>query len=158
MHPIPESGAASNRRRGISVGPEMLIDGRSCLDLAQQFQAVESTIRTVKRALIHDHMEHCIADAVSKSGMTSSRRCGNSNSSPNISEELPDAVASDLPPPTAMRGSSFQPRSLLGALHGLEPGHSKTMMAAFIIAIRGTVRQAVLLGVSAAISHSAMVW
>ena len=24
---------------------------------------------------------------------------------------------------------------LLGALHGLEPGHSKTMMAAFIIAI-----------------------
>src|ERR1700682_5659786 len=38
---------------------------------------------------------------------------------------------------------------LLGALHGLEPGHSKTMMAAFIIAIRGTVWQAVLLGVAA---------
>ncbi len=47
---------------------------------------------------------------------------------------------------------------LLGALHGLEPGHSKTMMAAFIIAIRGTVWQAVLLGVSAALSHSAVVW
>lgn len=31
---------------------------------------------------------------------------------------------------------------LLGALHGLEPGHSKTMMAAFIVAIRGTVKQA----------------
>ena len=31
---------------------------------------------------------------------------------------------------------------LLGALHGLEPGHSKTMMAAFIVAIRGTVRHA----------------
>ncbi|MCB4348857.1 hypothetical protein LA345_33995 [Burkholderia vietnamiensis] len=28
-----------------------------------------------------------------------------------------------------------------------EPGHSKTMMAAFIVAIRGTVGQAVLLGV-----------
>jgi nickel/cobalt transporter (NicO) family protein len=28
---------------------------------------------------------------------------------------------------------------LLGALDGLEPGHSKTMMAAFIIAVRGTV-------------------
>ena len=38
---------------------------------------------------------------------------------------------------------------LLGALHGLEPGHSKTMMAAFIVAIRGTVRQAVLLGLAA---------
>lgn len=47
---------------------------------------------------------------------------------------------------------------LLGALHGLEPGHSKTMMAAFIIAIRGSVGQAVLLGVSAAISHTAVVW
>ena len=35
---------------------------------------------------------------------------------------------------------------LLGALHGLEPGHSKTMMAAFIVAIRGSVKQAILLG------------
>ena len=34
----------------------------------------------------------------------------------------------------------------LGALHGLEPGHSKTVMAAFIIAVRGTVAQAALLG------------
>ena len=47
---------------------------------------------------------------------------------------------------------------LLGALHGLEPGHSKTMMAAFIVAIRGTKTQAVLLGLSAAFSHTAVVW
>ncbi len=47
---------------------------------------------------------------------------------------------------------------LLGALHGLEPGHSKTMMAAFIVAIRGTVTQAVLLGVAATISHTIVVW
>ncbi len=47
---------------------------------------------------------------------------------------------------------------LLGALHGLEPGHSKTMMAAFIVAIRGTVWQAVLLGVTATISHTLIVW
>ncbi len=47
---------------------------------------------------------------------------------------------------------------LLGALHGLEPGHSKTMMAAFIVAIRGTVLQAVLLGLSATLSHTAVVW
>ncbi len=47
---------------------------------------------------------------------------------------------------------------LLGALHGLEPGHSKTMMAAFIIAVRGTIGQAVLLGLSAAISHSLIIW
>lgn len=47
---------------------------------------------------------------------------------------------------------------LLGALHGLEPGHSKTMMAAFIVAIRGTMTQAILLGLSATISHTAVVW
>jgi nickel/cobalt transporter (NicO) family protein len=47
---------------------------------------------------------------------------------------------------------------LLGALHGLEPGHSKTLMAAFIVAIRGTVAQAVMLGVAATISHTAVVW
>ena len=47
---------------------------------------------------------------------------------------------------------------LLGALHGLEPGHSKTMMAAFIVAVRGTVTQAVLLGLAATISHTIVVW
>ncbi|GJE47017.1 hypothetical protein GOFOIKOB_0036 [Methylobacterium tardum] len=47
---------------------------------------------------------------------------------------------------------------LLGALHGLEPGHSKTMMAAFIIAVRGTVTQAILLGLAATLSHTAVVW
>ena len=47
---------------------------------------------------------------------------------------------------------------VIGALHGLEPGHSKTMMAAFIIAVRGSVFQAVLLGISAAFSHSIIVW
>lgn len=46
----------------------------------------------------------------------------------------------------------------LGAMHGLEPGHSKTMMAAFIVAIRGTVGQAAMLGLSAALSHSMVIW
>jgi nickel/cobalt transporter (NicO) family protein len=53
----------------------------------------------------------------------------------------------------------FLPSAIvLGALHGLEPGHSKTMMAAFIVAIRGTMTQAVLLGLSATLSHTAVVW
>ena len=59
----------------------------------------------------------------------------------------------------ASNGWLFVPSAiLLGALHGLEPGHSKTMMAAFIVAVRGTVLQAVLLGLSATISHTAIVW
>src|SRR5256885_15099990 len=47
---------------------------------------------------------------------------------------------------------------VLGALHGLEPGHSKTMMAAFIVAVRGTVAQAVLLALCATLSHTLIVW
>ncbi|UVF17905.1 nickel/cobalt efflux transporter [Microvirga terrae] len=47
---------------------------------------------------------------------------------------------------------------LLGALHALEPGHSKSMMAAFIVAVRGTPAQATLLGISAAIGHTIVVW
>jgi len=47
---------------------------------------------------------------------------------------------------------------LLGALHAMEPGHSKSLMAGFLVAIRGNVAQAVLLGVSAAIGHTLVVW
>jgi nickel/cobalt exporter len=53
----------------------------------------------------------------------------------------------------------FVPSAIaLGALHGLEPGHSKTMMAAFIVAVRGTIAQAILLGLSATLSHTLIVW
>lgn len=52
----------------------------------------------------------------------------------------------------------FPSAIVLGALHGLEPGHSKTMMAAFIVAVRGTLTQAVLLGLAATVSHTAVVW
>ena len=57
------------------------------------------------------------------------------------------------------QGWLFLPAAiLLGALHGLEPGHSKTMMASFIISIRGTVAQAALLGLCAAFSHTLIIW
>ncbi len=46
----------------------------------------------------------------------------------------------------------------LGALHALEPGHAKSMMAGFVIATRGTPVQGVVLGLSAAIGHSLVVW
>lgn len=38
----------------------MIEDGRSCVDVAQQIQAVESAIRNAKKALIHDHIDHCL--------------------------------------------------------------------------------------------------
>ena len=46
----------------------MMAEGRSCMELAQQLQAAESIVHLAQRALIQDHMEHCIADAASEGG------------------------------------------------------------------------------------------
>ena len=43
---------------------EMLHDGRPCLDIVQQLQAVESAIHAAKKTLIHDHIEHCLDAAL----------------------------------------------------------------------------------------------
>ncbi len=43
---------------------EMIEAGRSCLDLAQQLHAVESAIANAKRTLIHDHLDHCLENAI----------------------------------------------------------------------------------------------
>src|SRR5215813_12613366 len=45
----------------------------------------------------------------------------------------------------------------LGALHALEPGHAKTLTAAYLIGTKGTKRDAVLLGLSVAFAHSIVV-
>jgi nickel/cobalt exporter len=45
----------------------------------------------------------------------------------------------------------------LGALHALEPGHAKTLTAAYLIGTKGTKRDAVLLGLSVALTHSIVV-
>ena len=61
--------------------------------------------------------------------------------------------------PGASAGWLLLPSALvLGVLHGLEPGHSKTMMTAFIITVQGTVAQAALLGLAATVSHTSVVW
>ena len=46
---------------------------------------------------------------------------------------------------------------VLGALHALEPGHAKTLTAAYLIGTKGTKRDAVLLGLSVAFTHSIVV-
>ncbi len=42
----------------------MLEGGRSCLDIAQQLQAVESAVGNAKKTLVHDHIDHCLEQAV----------------------------------------------------------------------------------------------
>ena len=42
----------------------MLEEGRECLEIAQQMQAVESAVGNAKKALVHDHIDHCLEQAV----------------------------------------------------------------------------------------------
>ncbi len=41
----------------------MLEEGRSCLEVAQQLQAVEKAIASAKKTLVHDHIDHCLEHA-----------------------------------------------------------------------------------------------
>jgi uncharacterized protein len=49
---------------------EMIEKGRPCLQLAQQLQAVESAIENAKKALIHDHLSHCLDRPLRMPGAT----------------------------------------------------------------------------------------
>lgn len=46
----------------------------------------------------------------------------------------------------------------LGGLHALEPGHGKTIVAAYLVGSKGTARHAVLLGIIVTLSHTAGVF
>ena len=46
----------------------------------------------------------------------------------------------------------------LGALHALEPGHGKTLVAAYLVGSRGTPRHAILLGLVVTVAHTAGVY
>ena len=41
----------------------MIEEGRTCVDVAQQLDAVEKAVASAKRALINDHIDHCLVHA-----------------------------------------------------------------------------------------------
>jgi DNA-binding FrmR family transcriptional regulator len=42
----------------------MVESGRDCADIAQQMHAVIRALEEAKSTLIHDHIEHCLEDAI----------------------------------------------------------------------------------------------
>jgi hypothetical protein NreA len=68
MHTFPETSKRLKRANGHLAGIiEMLQSGRSCLDIAQQLHAVEKAIGNAKKALIKDHLSHCLEETPAKS-------------------------------------------------------------------------------------------
>jgi DNA-binding FrmR family transcriptional regulator len=48
----------------------MLEAGRDCLEIAQQLQAVESAIGNAKKLLVHEHIDHCLQEALRNDAKT----------------------------------------------------------------------------------------
>lgn len=46
---------------------EMIVQGRPCIDIAQQLQAVEKAIQQAKKTLIQEHLDHCLGHMVDES-------------------------------------------------------------------------------------------
>ncbi|WP_164660940.1 metal-sensing transcriptional repressor [Tropicibacter sp. Alg240-R139] len=64
----PKISARLKRARGhLDSVIAMIEDERPCTDIAQQLHAVEKAITNAKRALIHDHVDHCLDKASAKS-------------------------------------------------------------------------------------------
>jgi len=47
---------------------EMIERRKPCMQVAQQLQAVESAIENAKKALIHDHISHCLNRSLKEAG------------------------------------------------------------------------------------------
>jgi uncharacterized protein len=63
MHTFPEIGARLKRAHGHLAGViDMLEQGRQCMDIVQQLQAVEKAIANAKKELIKDHIHHCLEE------------------------------------------------------------------------------------------------
>jgi uncharacterized protein len=75
-HPAPHHDAATHRthkdvvnrlRRAtghLQTISGMIESGRECAEIAQQLHAVIRALEMAKSTLIHDHIEHCLEDAL----------------------------------------------------------------------------------------------
>lgn len=68
-HPaiVKRLNRANGHLRSIVV---MIESGRPCVDIAQQLHAVERAISSAKKALINDHIDHCLKHAEAKPGVS----------------------------------------------------------------------------------------
>ena len=68
----PETVTRLKRAAGhLNTIIQMIEDGRSCVELAQQLHAVENALANAKTALIHHHIDHCLDTSIRGNKMTS---------------------------------------------------------------------------------------
>jgi ABC-type nickel/cobalt efflux system permease component RcnA len=82
-------------------------------------------------------------------------------------DTLPELATEEKSPSGGLLSRLFDPRTspwmmvglacLFGALHALQPGHGKTLVAAYLVGERGTVWHALLLGIITTLTHTGAV-
>jgi ABC-type nickel/cobalt efflux system permease component RcnA len=77
---------------------------------------------------------------------------------PGTSRTAFTALIADRPLGASMVLFALAVAASLGAFHALEPGHGKTVVAAYLVGARGTAWHAVLLGLVVTASHTAGVY
>ncbi|UUV06138.1 metal-sensing transcriptional repressor [Ruegeria sp. YS9] len=66
----PQIMARLKRAHGHLAKVIAMLEGQApCSDVAQQLFAVEKAVTNAKRALIHDHIEHCLSSDDDGSGI-----------------------------------------------------------------------------------------
>jgi DNA-binding FrmR family transcriptional regulator len=54
----------------------MMESDRPCMEIVQQLHAVERAVAAAKKALVHDHIDHCLTHAVEAEGRDPMRAIG----------------------------------------------------------------------------------
>lgn len=79
------------------------------------------------------------------------------NKSGNVTDRVASLITIDHPSPTVV-AILILTALLWGAGHALTPGHGKTIVAAYLVGTRGTVRHAAILGLTVTLTHTAGVF
>jgi nickel/cobalt transporter (NicO) family protein len=79
------------------------------------------------------------------------------NNSGGVTDRVASLISADRPSPTVV-AILILTTLLWGAGHALTPGHGKTIVAAYLVGTRGTVRHAAILGFTVTLTHTAGVF
>jgi nickel/cobalt exporter len=99
-----------------------------------------------------------------RQGQAAFKVTGGAGQSTSTSYRSPDSAQTADDPLARLVGGELSPAIVvlafllaagLGAAHALSPGHGKTLVAAYLVGSRGTVRQATALGLTVAATHTA---
>ncbi|HRF36296.1 MAG TPA: metal-sensitive transcriptional regulator [Clostridia bacterium] len=49
---------------------QMVADGKDCSDVLLQLSAIESSVQKLSKAILKNHIEHCVKDSVTNGDLT----------------------------------------------------------------------------------------